>query len=45
MDEVVTYNMSVKYEWPVAFGLAYAILWIYIKVLQIIVKIFGRNKD
>ena len=45
MDEVVSNNMSVRYEWNVAFGLAYAILWIYIRILEIIIKLFGKNRD
>ncbi len=45
MDQAVQQKMPVKYEWYVAFGLSFAILWIYIKILELIIRIAGRGQD
>lgn len=32
------------YEWKAAFGLAVTVVWIYIKVLQLLVRVLGKRK-
>lgn len=44
MDDVVTNHYPAKFEWNVAFGLAFAILWIYVKILEIIMRIAGSRR-
>jgi len=34
-----------KYEWQAAFGLAFTVLWIYLKVLQLLITILGRGNS
>ena len=34
-----------KYEWQAAFGLSFTVLWLYLKVLQLLITIFGRGKN
>ncbi|MBQ6380337.1 MAG: Bax inhibitor-1/YccA family protein [Clostridia bacterium] len=44
IEHAVEGNLPKKYEWQAAFGLAFAVLWIYIKVLELLMKIVGRSK-
>lgn len=45
IDHVVQDQLPKKYEWQAAFGLSFTVLWLYIKVLDLIITIFGnRNK-
>lgn len=45
IDHVVSAGLPKKYEWHAAFGLAFTVIWLYLKVLDIIVTIAGRNKS
>ena len=44
IDYVVENKMSAKYEWMAAFGLAFTILWIYVKILDLLIQIVGKSK-
>lgn len=47
IDNVVENKMPAKYEWMAAFGLAFTILWIYVKILDFLIQIVasgGSNK-
>lgn len=44
IEYVVENKMPAKYEWSAAFGLAFTILWIYVRILDLIIQIMG-NKD
>ena len=45
IDHVVQDRLPKKYEWQAAFGLSFTVLWLYIKVLDLIITLFGsRNK-
>ncbi len=44
IDNVVENKLPAKYEWMAAFGLAFTILWIYVKVLDLLIQIVGNNK-
>jgi uncharacterized YccA/Bax inhibitor family protein len=45
IDNVVSNKLPVKYEWQAAFGLSFTVLWLYLKVLDLIITIAGRNND
>lgn len=38
-------KMDKSYEWMAAFGLAYTIIYLYFKILNLLVQIFVRNSD
>ena len=44
-DHVVNNKLPKKYEWTAAFGLAFTVLWIYLKVLDLILTIAGSKKN
>lgn len=45
METVVSEGYPAKCEWSVAFGLAFTILWIYFKILEIIIRIAGNSRN
>ena len=45
IQHAVENKLPKKYEWQAAFGLAFTVLWIYLKVLQLLITIFGRGKN
>ncbi len=45
IKECVENKMPKKYEWLAAFGLVYSIIYIYFKILNIIVQIVANSKD
>ena len=45
IDHVVQNQLPKKYEWQAAFGLAFTIVWIYLKVLELLITILGRKKN
>lgn len=45
IDHVVNNKLPKKYEWTAAFGLAFTVLWIYLKVLDLILTIAGSKKS
>ncbi len=45
IDHVVNDKLPKKYEWAAAFGLAFTVLWLYLKVLDIIMTIAGNKRD
>ena len=45
IDHVVENHMPAKYEWMAAFGLAFTVLWIYVKILDLLIQIVGRGKS
>lgn len=44
IDHVVNDKLPKKYEWHAAFGLSFTVLWLYLKVLQLLITIVGRRK-
>ena len=44
IDHVVNDKLPKKYEWQAAFGLAFTVIWLYLKVLDIIITIAGSKK-
>ena len=45
IDHVVHDKLPKKYEWQAAFGLSFTVLWLYLKVLDLIITIAGRNNS
>lgn len=45
IDKVVKNQMPKKYEWSAAFGLAFTVIWLYLKVLDLILTIAGNSKS
>lgn len=45
IEEVVENRLPSKYEWSAAFALVFTVLWIYVKVLDLLIQIVGKNKD
>lgn len=43
IDHVVQDQLPKKYEWQAAFGLSFTVLWLYLKVLDLIITIAGNN--
>jgi len=43
--ESVENNLPKKYEWYASFGLAFSVIWLYFKVLDLILKIMNTNKS
>ncbi len=41
----VEYGLPEQYEWPAAFGLAFTVIWLYMKILNLLIRIYGRRKD
>lgn len=44
IERCVEGKMEKKYEWMAAWGLAYTILYVYFKILRLLIMIFGRSR-
>ncbi len=45
VHELVSNQMPKKYEWSCAFGIAYTVLYLYLKILQLLIEIFGKKSN
>lgn len=45
IHQCVVKGLPKKYEWYASFGLAFSVIWLYLKVLELILKVMGRNKN
>ena len=43
--ECVENGLPKKYEWYASFGLAFSVIWLYLKVLDLILKIMNNGKS
>ncbi|MGN0502279.1 MAG: Bax inhibitor-1/YccA family protein [Ruminococcus sp.] len=44
IEKTVENNLPKKYEWSAAFGLAFTVIWIYLKVLDLLLTLSKNNK-
>ena len=44
IHQCVENGLDKQYEWYASFGLAFSVIWLYLKVLDLIIKIMGKNK-
>lgn len=42
--ECVDKGLPRKYEWYASFGLAFSVIWLYLKVLELVLKVMGKKK-
>ena len=42
--QAVNNRLPKQYEWGLAYGLAYTVLYLYIKILDLLITIFGNKK-
>lgn len=45
VEQCVTEGMDKRYEWMASFGLAFTIIWLYLKILNLLLRIISRAKD
>lgn len=45
IDTCVKESYPKSYEWFAAFGLVFTVIWIYLKILDLLMQIAGKNKD
>ncbi len=45
IDTVVNESYPKKYEWRASFGLAFTVIWLYVKILDLIVQIFANSRN
>lgn len=44
-DEIVSYGINRSYEWYAAFGIALAVIWLFLEILELLLKLVARNRD
>lgn len=45
IDHTVKNSLPAKYEWSAAFGLVFTVIWLYVKILDLIIRIFVSSKN
>ncbi len=45
VDTCVKEGYPKKYEWSAAFGLVFTVIWLYLKILDLIIRLAGKSKD
>ena len=45
IDTCVREGYPKSYEWYAAFGVVFSVLWLYLKILDLIMQVAGKNKD
>ena len=45
IDDCVREGYPKEYEWAAAFGLVFTVIWIYLKILDLVMQLAGKNKD
>lgn len=43
-DDVVSYGMNKEYEWYAGFGIAVSVIWLFLEVLELLLRIAARSK-
>ena len=45
IDTCVKQGYAKEYEWSAAFGLVFTVLWLYMKILDLLIRVSGKNKN
>lgn len=45
VEKTVEHNLPKKYEWAAAYGLIFTVIWLYLKVLNLLLKVTQKSKD
>lgn len=45
IDECVRQKYPKEYEWSAAFGLVFTVIWIYLKILDLLMQFTENKKD
>ena len=45
IDTCVQEGYPKDFEWAAAFGLVFTVIWIYLKILDLLIQLSGKNKD
>ncbi len=45
IDNCVKESYPKQYEWSAAFGLAFTVIWLYLKILDLLIRIAGHSKN
>ena len=45
IDDCVQEGYPKDYEWAAAFGLVFTVIWIYLKILDLVMQLAGKKKD
>ena len=45
IDECVQQGYPKEFEWAAAFGLVFTVIWIYLKILDLLMQFAGKKKD
>ena len=45
IDECVKNNYPKEFEWYAAFGLSFTIIWLYLKILDLLIRLAGKDKN
>ena len=45
IDTCVKEGYPKEYEWSAAFGLVFTVIWIYLKILDLLMQLSGKNKN
>jgi len=43
IDNCVKEGYPKEYEWSAAFGLVFTVIWIYLKILDILIRLTGKD--
>ena len=44
IDACVKEGYPKEYEWSAAFGLVFTVLWLYLRILELIIRLTGDSK-
>ena len=44
IDSCVKEGYPKEYEWSAAFGLVFTVLWLYLRILELIIRLTGDSK-
>lgn len=45
IDEYVKEGYPKEYEWSAAFGLTFTVIWLYLRILELVIRLSGKGRD